>query len=206
MSSSPIEGVDFSRYQGDVDFDDARKVASFAYLKATEGDSYTDPTFYRNAARGAHNALWVGAYHFFRPDIDPIKQAEHFAAVAEDCTGLRPAIDFETLRAVSKDTACARCERFAMRTRELWHCEPIIYSYPSFLAPLSPYVRGLADLDLWIAHYTTGPPRIPGPWESALMHQYDGDGGRTLPSGTDCDFNRTPDLKRLMRTAESLLQ
>lgn len=206
------EGVDFARYQGDVDFDEVRNAgARFAFLKATEGESYVDPTYYRNAARGSHNAVWVGAYHYFRPDQDPEKQAEHFARVAEDCTSLRPAPDFETLKAIEPLEAFVRCKAFCVATEVLWKARPILYSYFSFLDAnhAASTSTGLHEFDLWLAHYTKKPaPSIPRSWQSWLVWQFDGDGGKRLPSGTDCDWNRvrTADFQRLLRRADSLLR
>ena len=201
-----FEGVDFARYQGEPDFDMVREAgAKFAFCKATEGTSYVDPTFLRNAAHGAHNAVLVGAYHYFRPDLSPSNQAIHFAKVAEDCTSLRPVCDFEALCAVDPLTAWLRCAEFMSATSELWKCAPILYSYPSFLDPhhaLSS--EGLAQYDLWIAHYTDKPePWVPRPWKSWLIWQYDGDGGKRLPSSVDCDWNRAREIP--YRTAEELL-
>ncbi|RYH05608.1 MAG: hypothetical protein EON57_07475, partial [Alphaproteobacteria bacterium] len=62
----PIHGIDVSKYQGDIDWDTARKGGvSFAYLKATEGGDRVDQRFAENwrAARAA--GMPRGAYHFF---------------------------------------------------------------------------------------------------------------------------------------------
>ncbi len=49
-----VHGVDVSRYQGDVDWAQARRGGvSFAFLKATEGGDHADPEFRRYWARDA---------------------------------------------------------------------------------------------------------------------------------------------------------
>lgn len=206
-----IEGVDLSRYQGKVDFDEVRQAgAKYALLKATEGLTYVDPEFYRSAACGAHNAVWVGSYHYFLPDLDPEKQAIHYASIAEDATSLRPICDFEALRGIAPAEATNRAEAFMAATDELWGAYTILYSYPYFLQPLASKWTGRVSphrRDLWIAHYTADDnPWLPLPWAEWLIWQYDGDGGKRLPSGQDCDWNRTRDLVALMRDAGSLLR
>jgi lysozyme len=94
----PEWGVDVSHHQGHIDW---RLVAGephvrFAYLKATEGGDWTDPTFATNweGARGA--GLRVGAYHFFTFCTDPVVQAKHFVAVMPSAPdALPPAVDLE---------------------------------------------------------------------------------------------------------------
>src|SRR4051794_23447408 len=52
----PIQGIDISRYQGDVDFGRLRAAgAHFVFIKATEGADYVDPNFASNW-RAARNA------------------------------------------------------------------------------------------------------------------------------------------------------
>lgn len=61
------QGIDVSHYQGDIDW---KKVAgsgiTFAFVKATEGETYKDPTFMRNAEGAADAGLLAGAYHFLK--------------------------------------------------------------------------------------------------------------------------------------------
>ena len=54
---------------------------SFAYVKATEGTALTDPFFARNIEQARANNVLVGAYHYFRPALDPAQQAHFFLQV-----------------------------------------------------------------------------------------------------------------------------
>lgn len=97
-SRFPVWGVDVSHHQGDIDWTAVARAPQigFAYLKATEGGDWVDPSFLANwrAARGA--GLRVGAYHFFtfcRPALD---QARHFLAIIpREADTLPPALDVE---------------------------------------------------------------------------------------------------------------
>lgn len=75
-------GLDVSGWQGNVDWSSvAAAGAKFAYVKATEGTTYTNPYFSQQYT-GAYNAGLVhGAYHFATPDTSSGKaQADYFVA------------------------------------------------------------------------------------------------------------------------------
>lgn len=65
-TSYPIHGIDVSRWQGDIDWLQAKRAGvSFAFIKATEGGDVADPKFdlHRKGAKAA-GVPW-GAYHYF---------------------------------------------------------------------------------------------------------------------------------------------
>ena len=57
---------------------------SFGFAKATEGTSWTDPTFGANWAALRDEGKPRGAYHFYRPELDPIEQATFFLSVVRE--------------------------------------------------------------------------------------------------------------------------
>src|SRR5215218_9032286 len=78
----PARGVDVSHYQGNVDWAEVEAAGvGFAFLKATEGTTFTDRTFRRHWAALGETRILRGAYHRFRPGRDAAAQAEHFLAV-----------------------------------------------------------------------------------------------------------------------------
>lgn len=92
-----LRGVDISNYQGTVDW---QKLSSqdidFAYIKATEGSSYTDERFEYNLSEALKTKLYIGAYHFFSFDSSGVSQAEHFIkTVPKRSSMLPPVIDLE---------------------------------------------------------------------------------------------------------------
>jgi len=96
-ASTYIRGIDVARYQGEIDWPAVKTDGIvFAYMKATEGGDYTDPSFSLNWA-GAQNAgVIVGGYHFFTLCAGGARQAGHFINVLGDQAGaLPPAIDLE---------------------------------------------------------------------------------------------------------------
>lgn len=80
QAATQTPGLDVSSYQGNVNWSSvAANGAKFAYVKATEGTTYTNPYFGQQYT-GAYNAGLVhGAYHFATPDTSSgATQADYF--------------------------------------------------------------------------------------------------------------------------------
>ena len=93
----PIRGVDVSEYQGTIDWVAIEKQGmSFAFIKATEGSSYTDAYFLDNWSAIETTTLICGAYHFFSFDSAANTQAENFIKTVEAKPGMfPPVVDIE---------------------------------------------------------------------------------------------------------------
>jgi len=63
------KGIDVSHWQGTINWNSVKSAGyTFAFIKATEGTSYTSDTFSAQYT-GAYNAGIIrGAYHFATPD------------------------------------------------------------------------------------------------------------------------------------------
>lgn len=93
-----VEGIDVSRYQGDVDYDKVRAAgAEFVIVRTGDGKT-EDRTAVTNLRNAKAAGLLVGTYHYFRADRDGQTQAK---AVADIVTrsgvtlDLPPALDLE---------------------------------------------------------------------------------------------------------------
>lgn len=62
---------------------------SFGFAKATEGTTWTDPTFGANWSALHDEGKPRGAYHFFHPELDPVEQANFFLSVVRE-KGMKP--------------------------------------------------------------------------------------------------------------------
>jgi lysozyme len=72
-------GTDVSRWQGVINWQKMKAAGAwYAFIKATEHNTWVDPLFDENWQGAQAAGLLVGAYHFFRPGYDPIAQANHF--------------------------------------------------------------------------------------------------------------------------------
>src|SRR5947209_14311950 len=97
-----IHGIDVSRYQQLISWEAVRDMQvqnirlGFAFIKATEGISNTDPYFRQNWKRAKEAGIIRGAYHFFIATKDGRAQAQHFIDKVPLETGdLPPVLDVE---------------------------------------------------------------------------------------------------------------
>ncbi len=93
----PIQGIDVSKYQGDIDWTRVRDAGiAFAYLKVSEGGDHIDSRFYEYWEGAARAGLPRGAYHFMYWCRTGAEQAIWFSqAVPQDQTQLPPVLDLE---------------------------------------------------------------------------------------------------------------
>jgi lysozyme len=95
--SMPVQGIDISKYQGDVDWNRVRRAGiKFAYMKVSEGGDHVDERFYRNWEASARAGVARGVYHFMYWCRTASEQAVWFSqAVPHDRTQLPPVLDLE---------------------------------------------------------------------------------------------------------------
>lgn len=162
-------GQDWASYQGT---EPDTTGLSFAFVKATEGLTYTNPRYTRQVAHARLNHLVVGHYHYPHMANGPVQEAHAFLAVIHPQPGEMLCLDWEGYDAANTGVPMA---------------DQIQYK-DAFLA----YIRGMvpslqvgtyANVDylnrdphgqygdfLWIANPApAGSPGVAHPW---LFHQY----------------------------------
>ena len=165
MSNINLKVIDVSHYNPISSFQKVYDSGIRGIIhKATQGESYTDPS-YAEARKGALAAglLW-GAYHF-ADNSDPLKQAQHFVTTADPDAGTLMALDFEpngnsTMSLANARTFMAEVERLIGR-------DIVLYSGNLIKETLGddkdPY---FAARKLWLAEY--GPKEIiPAAWQAS---------------------------------------
>lgn len=167
-----VVGIDVSRWQGTIDWDQVAPTISFAFLKSTGGDGglYRDPSFTRNAAEASRVSVPWGAYHFAsRMAFAAEVEARYFCDQIRG-TGwtLPPVLDWEPSPGVNGTQALAWVLAFCAEVERQLGVRPIIYT--------GAYVsldRGdaLKAYDLWLAAYTPQPIRC-APWDTWTIWQY----------------------------------
>jgi GH25 family lysozyme M1 (1,4-beta-N-acetylmuramidase) len=82
FAASPPPGIDVSHYQGTINWTSVKAAGiQWAYIKATEGTTYTDPTFSANYTNAYYAGVIRGAYHFAQPGSSSgAAQANYFAS------------------------------------------------------------------------------------------------------------------------------
>ena len=170
-----IAGIDVSHYQGQVDWSKARTAGiSFAFIKATEGLTGKDPMFQRNWTACRNLEVLRGAYHFYRPQSDPVGQARQFLETLKDDPGeIPPVLDLESLGSSSPDDMIAGARRWMRIIETEFDCKPILYTGSAFWRFTLRNSAVFADHPLWIAHYTSGPkPLLPNAWPRWTFWQF----------------------------------
>lgn len=193
----PLQGIDVSHFQGTIDW--ARVSGAgmrFAYAKATEGITYVDPAFAANAAGASAQGLPFGGYHFFRPNDDPVRQAEHFLKnVTVGSGSLPPALDVEVAAASGIDLA-ADVAAWVAHVAEATGCTPLVYANRTFWERALAADAGASRV--WLAEYAAE-VRLPGGVRSWVIWQHS-DKGR-VPG-----IDGTVDLDRFGGGASALQQ
>lgn len=183
-----VNGIDISHWQGTFDFAKASAEGNkFCFVKATDGSQYIDGQFRRNWSAGREHGLLVGAYHFFRPDEDAERQANHFLeTVGPLPIGTLPCVlDWEVTGHVRNSQQVAGAQTWLRLVHEKTGVMPIIYTGPAFLKALGD-MKAFAAYPLWIAHYGVKRPLVSRPWVRYTFWQYSSKGGidRNLFNGT----------------------
>ncbi len=183
-----VHGIDVSHYQKKIDWD---KVASqdiqFAFIKATEGETYKDSFFCENWVKMKAAGIKRGAYHFFRPTLSAEMQAANFIEMAELGDGdFAPVLDLEVTDNVSPEVLRAQVDRWLHIVENHFKIKPIIYTYQNFFNDhLAGHYEGYP---IWIARYTSW--RKPRLYSNQNWHfwQY-GNRGRLQGIEGPVDFN-----------------
>jgi GH25 family lysozyme M1 (1,4-beta-N-acetylmuramidase) len=180
-----LPGIDVSHWQDTIDW---QKVAGagkrFAFLKATDGHDYLDPTFATNRAGARANGLIVGAYHFARPDPskgDAVEEARWFVSQADPKPGnLLPVLDLETSKGLDQQGITLWARRWVAEVRRLTGVTPLMYTSPYGWASRTGDSRSLArdGVPLWVAHWGVESPLLPAA-------DWDGNGWRVWQHTSD---------------------
>ena len=165
-----IHGIDVSHHQGEIDWEAVKATDKqeypirFVFMKATEGGDHKDRLFADNFRHAREVGLVRGAYHFYNPNTDPIRQADFFISQVKLETGdLAPVLDIER-KPRSKAQLQADLVKFLNRLEQHYGVKPIIYtSYKYRLHYLD--TPELSSYPLWIAHYYVDALSYDGPWQ-----------------------------------------
>ena len=190
--NNPVHGIDISRYQGDINWDRVRSSGvSFAFIKATEGGDYADPSFRRYWNEAAQARIPRGAYHYFYFCRSGAEQAAWFISnVPRERGALPPVIDLEW----TSSKTCPRRPpsweilREAKIFKDILHRyygqRPIIYTTVDFYRDNN---LGSWPEEFWLRS-VAGHPRIVYPGQRYTFWQYTGT-GRVPGIGGDVDLN-----------------
>ena len=172
-----IFGFDISHYQRveDIKWDSLaignRTIPlKFVVLRATMGNKSADRHFSEFWKLAKQHELIRGAYHFYRPDEDPVIQANNFLAnVKLEQGDLPPILDIEKapLRK-DKATLIADLKVWCKIVEKAYGVKPIIYTYYHYHKD---YLKGeFEGYPLWLANYND--VSVPSPDDSWQFWQF----------------------------------
>lgn len=165
-----VHGIDISHYQGSIDWvqlttnKTAKFPIHFVFMKATEGGDHADDTFPFNFDQAHRYGFIRGAYHFFSPKTDPLKQADFFIRTVQLIPGdLPPVLDVETIGKSTPHDLRIAVKTWLDRIESHYGVKPILYTSYKFKN------RYLSDsvfntYPYWIAHYYVDSVKYEGPW------------------------------------------
>ncbi|NPA38062.1 MAG: glycoside hydrolase family 25 protein [Chlorobi bacterium] len=155
-----VFGTDFSHYQGivnwaRVDTFNNGKPVSFAIVRATMGHSGKDIYFKYNWKKLKSRKIIRGAYHYYRPNENSLKQAGNFIKrVKLESGDLPPILDIEDLPKIqSVKNLCIGLKRWLDTVEKHYNVKPILYTndhyFKTYLSK-----KEFKDYILWIANYS----------------------------------------------------
>ncbi len=159
--SYDVRGLDLSHWNGKVLYDGLDSL-DFVFLKVSEGDDRVDDTFDQHYKAFRERDIPVGAYHFFRFDVDGKEQAKHFIRQLDGRRLQLPlVIDVEQHgnRYVEHTKVRKRLHAFMMELKKHSNHKPIIYTngdgYRDFIE------EEFGNHTLWLSSTNT--------WRPAMM-------------------------------------
>ena len=205
MTEFPVRGIDVSHHQDDIDW---AKVAtaglSFAYIKATESDDFTDERFMANWKGAGAAGLRRGAYHFYDFCKKGEAQAKLFLeTVPVEPAGLPPVVDLElagSCRRLPKPAAFKKdFDAFVAAVKTAHGEAPILYIsyeiYDRYFANSGESLRiwitdfvgrpALSDKRDWLLWQFSERGRVPGIGGPVDLDVFNGDRERFASLGVD---------------------
>lgn len=168
--SYQVHGIDISHYQGRIDWGKLKKNKEtdfplrFIFMKATEGGDLDDDTFKHNFDQARRHGFIRGAYHFFIPRTDPLKQADFFIRTVKlDRGDLPPVLDVEVTAGKPKKELQRNVRKWLERVEAHYGVKPILYTSYRFKTSYldDPFFNAYP---YWIAHYYVDSVQYEGKW------------------------------------------
>ena len=165
-----VHGFDISHHQGTIDWAQLQKTQQtpfpirFVFMKSSEGGDFSDTTFTHNFSEAKKYGFVRGAYHFYNPKTDPVRQAQFFIrSVKLEAGDFPPVLDIEK-KGKNMQKLCRDLKIWLKMVEDYYKVKPILYTSYKFKT------RYLNDsifntYPYWIAHYYVDSVRYDGDWK-----------------------------------------
>jgi GH25 family lysozyme M1 (1,4-beta-N-acetylmuramidase) len=212
FASNPPPGIDVSHYQGTINWSSVKAAGiQFAYIKATEGTTYKDPTFNTNYLNAYNARVIRGAYHFAQPGSSSgATQAAYFAthggAWSADNLTLPGMLDLEGgCYGLSQSAMQSWILDFYNTYKSYTSRDVVIYTSASWWNTCTGGWSGMsARSPLFAASWTSASdPTIPSGFPYATLWQYTDSGSVSGISGAVDRDRFNGDSSRLLALANN---
>ncbi|UIR56723.1 glycoside hydrolase family 25 protein [Sphingobacterium sp. SRCM116780] len=153
-----IFGIDISQYQDKINWVEVNTIndqfpIDFIFVRATMGERKVDDNFDENWKSIATRANLRGAYHYFRPNENSVKQAKNFIKTVKLKPGdLPPVLDIEEMpKHQPMDSLKVGLKRWLDEVETHYKVKPILYSGDKFFTDF--LQKEFSDYVIWIANY-----------------------------------------------------
>ena len=198
------EGIDVSKWQGTVNWNEVAKTKVFAIARSSIGMQTTDETWAANYTGAVKAGLVPGAYHLVAGDSTGPQQAANFKRQL-DAVGFNKGLlvlDVEgwsgTTNGLEAGTLKAT-EYLCDWIKTTYKRDPIIYTGVYWRENLKQHPDNFGA-ELWLAYYGADPtPYVPRAWTSWRLWQYTQTGSVAGISG-NVDLNKSSGTIRSLKS------
>lgn len=189
MPANKLLGIDVSKWDDQWNLNTLIAAVKknnlyFNFIKATDGNTIVDRSFVSNWQMSRDAGLICGAYHFYRPSVNPSVQADYFldAYKKVNHAGVLPlVIDIEwtktskspeTWSKLSGSQRINSVKEFLTVVQTQTGAPPIIYTANAFWNEFfddytsADDINYFASFPLWMVDLKNGKTPIPRPWKN----------------------------------------
>ena len=173
-----IIGIDVSHYQGIMDWQVAKNAGiRFAILKSSEGTTWRDPQFNRNALECERLDIPWGAYHYWYPQYSAKGQADNFidSLMGHNPMKMGVYVDMEqrfTITPTQTKQWAAQNAHDLLESLQDVFTKVGVYTSSGYFYSYVDNPSWAIDYILWVANYGVTAPKIPQPWKVSRIWQY----------------------------------
>lgn len=149
-------GIDISHYQGEINWEEvnlSEHKINYVFIRATMGKDGSDSKFQKNWINAKKNNYLRGAYHYYRPNENSVKQFLNFTRnVVLEPGDLPPVLDIEEMSVYGRENLIAGILNWLRLVEDHYGVKPVVYTGASFYQD---HLKGRLDpYPLWIAAYS----------------------------------------------------
>ncbi len=166
-AGTTLRGIDVSAYEGAVLWSVVKNAGYvFAFARVSDGALLVDPTFGPNWSGMKAAGVVRGAYQYFRPNRDPLLQAQVFLGAIDAAGGLHPGdlppvLDLETDAGLAPAAVIAAAKAWVAEVQAVTGVRPIVYTGPHMSSVIG---TAFSAFHLWVANYGATCPLMPSGW------------------------------------------